>query len=61
MNETLKTAIILHGRPGKEEYYDASVPSASNHHWIPWLQKQLLVNDIHAQTPEVPNAYDASY
>ena len=50
-------AIILHGQPGSEEYYDLDRPSMSNAHWIPWLQAQLLKKDIPAATPEVPNAY----
>lgn len=32
------TAIILHGMPDKEEYYDPANPSQSNRHRIPWLQ-----------------------
>ncbi len=50
-------AIILHGRPGKKEYYSDEHPSSSNYHWIPWLQKQLMIRDIKADTPEIPNAY----
>jgi predicted alpha/beta hydrolase family esterase len=50
-------AVIVHGRPGREEYYDPGVPSCSNHHWLPWLAKQLRVRDIHAHTPEMPHAY----
>lgn len=54
-------AIILHGRPDKEEYFDPKHPSASNDWWIPWLQKQLLINDVAAQTPEVPNSWKPKY
>lgn len=57
----MKNAIILHGSPDKDEYYDANVPSCSNYHWLPWLQKQLLVNEIAAQTPEVPHAFEPHY
>jgi predicted alpha/beta hydrolase family esterase len=57
----MKNAIILHGKPGKEEYYDPQIPSASNYHWIPWLQKQLIVKGIAAQTPEVPLAFDPQW
>lgn len=53
----MKNAIILHGQPGKEEYYDVERPSMSNAHWFPWLQGQLLKNDIAAATPEVPFAF----
>lgn len=53
----MKNAILLHGLPSKREYYDGSYPSASNSHWFPWLQKQLLINEIKADTPEVPHAF----
>ncbi|HWT55923.1 MAG TPA: alpha/beta hydrolase [Candidatus Microsaccharimonas sp.] len=53
----MKNAIILHGQPSREEYYDPTMPSMSNAHWIPWLQGQLLKNDIMAATPEVPHAF----
>lgn len=54
----MKNAIILHGRPKKEEYYADRWPSQSNSHWFPWLQKQLIIRDIFAATPEVPLAYE---
>jgi predicted alpha/beta hydrolase family esterase len=54
----MKNAIILHGRPSKEEYYKPDRPSMSNSHWIPWLQSQLLKKDIVAATPEVPLSYE---
>jgi hypothetical protein len=57
----MRNAIIIHGKPGKEEYYNPHISSASNCHWIPWLQKQLLVNEIAANTPEVPHAYEPDY
>jgi predicted alpha/beta hydrolase family esterase len=57
----MKTAIILHGKPSKDEYYDSNFPSASNYCWIPWLQKQLLINGILAQTPELPKPYEPVY
>lgn len=57
----MKKAILLHGKPGKEEYYNPRFPSPSNYHWIPWLQKQLIVHGIKADTPEVPKAYDPKW
>src|SRR3990167_1425661 len=57
----MKNAILLHGRPGKKEYYNPNFPSASNHHWFPWLQKQLIVNGIKADTPEVPKAFEPQW
>lgn len=54
----MKNAIILHGRPSRAEYYTDKYPSMSNSHWLPWLQKQLLINDVAAATPEVPMAFE---
>lgn len=57
----MKNAIILHGGPSKEEYYDPKMPSMSNSHWIPWLQGQLLKKDIPTATPEVPKSFDRNW
>jgi hypothetical protein len=57
----MKKAIILHGKPSKEEYLDPQCPSPSNAHWLPWLQRQLLLNGILAQTPELPEPYEPDY
>lgn len=59
--KNIKTAIILHGKPSKEEYYDLKYFSPSNEHWFPWLQHQLLLNDILTQTPELPRPYEPVY
>jgi predicted alpha/beta hydrolase family esterase len=57
----MKNAIILHGMGSKEEYYSLEYPSASNFHWFPWLQKNLLVHDIYAITPEMPYNFEPDY
>ncbi len=57
----MKNAIIVHGMPSKEEYYDPAKPSMSNAHWLPWLQAQLLKHDIAAATPEIPHAYQPDW
>jgi predicted alpha/beta hydrolase family esterase len=57
----MNNAIILHGGPDREEYYDPQAPSMSNAHWLPWLQGQLLKADIAAATPEVPYAFDRNW
>ena len=58
---TMKTALILHGKPSYEEYCNPQIPSPSNNHWLPWLQKQLLLNGFLAQTPELPAPYAPVY
>jgi predicted alpha/beta hydrolase family esterase len=57
----MKTAIIIHGYNDKSEYLDTSRPAASNDHWIPWLQRQLLLQGIETQTPEMPGLYQPNY
>jgi len=54
-------AILLHGLPSKEEYYDSERPSASNAHWFSWLQNQLLVHDIKADAPEVFKPFEMNW
>lgn len=57
----MKNSIIIHGTCDKEEYFSDKYPSLSNSHWLPWLQKQLLINNILTQTPEMPDAYLPDY
>ncbi len=57
----MKTAIILHGRPTKEQYFRGDLPSLSNMHWLPWLQSELVMKKVLAQTPELPEPYTPRY
>ena len=57
----MSNAIILHGKPRKETYYDHNLPSASNSNWIPWLQHELMILNISTQTPEIINSWQPDY
>lgn len=57
----MKNAIIIHGMPGEKEYYQDNIDSPSNSHRLPWLQKQLLCENILTQTPEMPHPYKPNY
>lgn len=57
----MKNAIILHGTCSEQEYLDTQSPPLSSNHWIPWLQKQLLIFGIHARTPQMPEAHKPDY
>jgi predicted alpha/beta hydrolase family esterase len=57
----MTNAIILHGKPQKQTYFDHDLPSASNDIWLPWLQKELLILGIPTQTPEMLNAWQPDY
>lgn len=56
-----RTALIIHGTCDREEYFNDEYPSLSNSHWLPWLQKQLLMAGFETQTPEMPDAYWPNY
>lgn len=57
----MKTALIIHGTCDQEEYFSDKYPSLSNSHWLPWLQKQLLIAGFETETPEMPLAYLPRY
>ena len=57
----MPNALLIHGTPDREEYFDPKTPSPSNAHWLPWLQKQLLIRGCETQTPEMPAAYRPNY
>ncbi len=57
----MKNALIIHGTCDKQEYFNSNFPSLSNSHWLPWLQKELLIHGVFTQTPEMPNAYMPVY
>lgn len=57
----MKHAYILHGCCDEEEYFSQDYPSPSNFHWIPWLQKQLLMKGYNCQTPDLPKSYMPDY
>lgn len=53
----MRNAILIPGRPDKDEYYDPRYPSNSNSHWFPWLTKQLMINDIFTVALEIPKPW----
>lgn len=57
----MKSAILIHGMPDKEEYLDPKTPAASNNQWFPWIQKHLSLKGVVAQTPEMPEPYRPDY
>lgn len=55
----MKTVIILHGMPDKEEYMRGELQSTK--HWIPWLKNELSTRGITAKAPELPQPYAPDY
>lgn len=54
-------AILVPGRPDKEQHYDPKRPSNSQDHWFGWLQRQLILKDIHAVSIEPPFPFRPRY
>ncbi len=57
----MRNAILIPGRPDKEEYYNPQYPSNSNNHWFPWLTKQLIINEIFTVSLEMPTPWQPRY
>ena len=57
----MSNAIIVPGRPDKEEHYDPKRPSNSEDHWYSWLKRQLILKDIHAVSIEPPFPFRPRY
>lgn len=57
----MKQVIIIHGSPEKDDFFDPNTTSPSNRCWIPWIQKQLSLQDQLCQAPEFPKPYDPLY
>ena len=57
----MRRAIIIHGWSHFESWKNPDRPSPSNAAFIPWLSKQLIINNIHAVAIEMPNSYSPNY
>lgn len=57
----MKNAILIPGRPDKDEHYDPARPSNSEDHWFSWLKRQLILQDIHAVAIEPPFPFRPRY
>lgn len=57
----MTNAIIVPGRPDKDQHYDPRLPSISEEWFYPWLKRQLILKDIHAVTIEPPFPFRPRY
>lgn len=57
----MRNALLVPGRPDREEYYSPEYPTNSNSHWFPWLSKQLQINDVFAVAIEMPRPWQPRY
>ena len=56
----MKSAIIIHGMPSKEEYL-AIGSSATTGHWFPWIKTELEKSGFEVFMPEMPEPYAPDY
>lgn len=62
MTSQNRRAIIVHGKPSKEKYYDPSYPGPALANWLPWVGKQLQKSGYdEVAIPEIPTPYEPSY
>jgi predicted alpha/beta hydrolase family esterase len=57
----MNNAILVPGRPDKDEHYNPERPSNSEDHWFSWLKRQLILQDIHAVSIEPPFPFRPRY
>lgn len=57
----MKNAILVPGRPDKDLHYDPEFPNNSENYWFSWLKRQLIVEDIQADTIEPPLPFQPRY
>jgi len=57
----MKTAIILHGMPEKDEYLRLGPEHSLESHFLPWIKKQLEQRGFQAENPHMPVPYNPEY
>lgn len=57
----MKNAVLVPGRPDKDQHYDPKRPSNSEDFWFGWLRRQLIIRDIHAVAIEPPMPFRPRY
>ncbi len=53
----MKSAIILHGMPSREEYFGLNGSLQQNKHWLPWIKEELMAEGVKVFSPEFPEPY----
>lgn len=57
----MKNAILVPGRPDKDQHYDPNRPSNSEDFWFSWLKRKLILKDIHTSVVEPPFPFRPRY
>jgi predicted alpha/beta hydrolase family esterase len=57
----MKNAIIVHGMPSRDEYYNPANPKQSEDHWLQWLTRELNARGIVTNALDFPKPYAPVY
>ncbi|MEO5949854.1 MAG: alpha/beta hydrolase [Candidatus Saccharimonadales bacterium] len=57
----MRNAILVPGRPDKDQHYDPSLPSNSEEYWFSWLKRKLILRDVHTISIEPPMPFRPRY
>ena len=57
----MKNAILVPGRPDKDQHYDPNLPNNSENYWFSWLKRQLIISDINTLSIEPPMPFRPRY
>lgn len=57
----MKNAILIPGRPDRDQHYDPNRASNSEDFWFSWLKRQLILNDIYTISIEPPMPFRPRY
>jgi predicted alpha/beta hydrolase family esterase len=54
-------AVILHGKPTRERFFDPTQPKPHVTNWFPWIGKKLLEEGVDISIPPLPQPYYPIY
>lgn len=57
----MKNAVILHGKPKRERYFNPELPKPHEANWLPWVADRLEQAGVETVIPALPQPYDPIY
>lgn len=57
----MRNAVILHGKPSRERYFDDNVPKPHKANWFPWIAQKLEDTGVPTSVPPLPEPYFPVY
>lgn len=57
----VRNAVLLHGKPKRERYFDSNQPKPHEANWFPYARDELAARGYGVVIPELPTPYDPNY